>query len=163
MKAYAINPAGTSHGNELSFTTESDICHYINGESLLGFNSHVIKISPSSSAEWQIDNGYTGNGFALTDNNYGGYVEFSITLSNTAKMTFWTKSLNPGYQNRTPVVTIDGIQINTTLIDGSTSYSYWMKLETQNIPAGNRTIRISFPQISTYYEYYIDEIEFRCQ
>ena len=78
-------------------------------------------------------------------------------------MTFWTKSLNPGFSNRTPEVTIDGIKSNTAIIDGSETYNNWMQLETQNILPGNHTISINFTRVSTYYSYYIDEIEIWCQ
>jgi len=138
-------------------------CSAINGESLTNITTFVDKISPSSSAAWSIGSGYNGNGFALTQSCYGGYIEFSVNLSNTTKMTFWTKSINPGYSNRTPEVTVDGIISNTTMIDGSASYTNWMQLETQNILPGNHTIRINFTHVSTYYSYYIDEIEFWCQ
>jgi hypothetical protein len=163
VRAYATNSYGTSYGNQVSFKTKASLCGYYNCESLSGFNTYVDKISPSSTAAWNVGSGYSGNGFALTQSCYGGYIEFSINLSNITKMTFWTKSLNPGYPNRTPVVTVDGITSNTILTDGSSDYTYWMQLETQNILPGNHTIRINFTHVSTYYSYYIDEIEFWCQ
>jgi hypothetical protein len=141
----------------------SEPCTSINGESLINLNTFVYKISTSSSAAWDVGSGYNGDGLALTQSCYGGYIEFSINLSNTSKMTFWTKSINPGYSNRTPEVTVDGIISNTTMIDGSASYTNWMQLETQNILPGNHKIRINFSRISTYYSYYIDEIEIWCQ
>jgi len=163
VRAYATNSYGTSYGNQVSFKTKATLCGYYNCESLAGFTTYVDKISPSSSAAWSIGSGYNGNGFALTQSCYGGYIEFSINLSNATKMTFWTKSINPGYSNRTPEVTVDGIISNTTMIDGSASYTNWMQLETQNILPGNHTIRINFTRVSTYYSYYIDEIEIWCQ
>jgi|TARA_B110000967_G_C18831391_1_gene534296 hypothetical protein len=138
-------------------------CILINCESLINTTTYVDVISPSSTAAWYIGSGYTGNGFALTQSCYGGYIEFSINLSNTSKITFWTKSINPGYSNRTPEITVDGITSNTTMIDGSESYTNWMLLETQNILPGNHTIRINFTHVSAYYSYYIDEIEIWCQ
>lgn len=163
VRAYATNSYGTSYGNQISFKTNASLCSSINCESLTGFNTYVDKISTSSSANWNLGPGYKGNGFNLTQSNYGGYIEFKSNLSKTSKMTFWTKSVNPGYPNRTPDVTINGIRINTTIIDGSTSNSNYMKLETINILPGNNTIRIEFSRVSTYFSYYIDEIEFWCQ
>lgn len=147
-----------------SFDVSNSVpCSLINGESLSNLTTFVDKISPSSSAAWSIGSGYNGNGFSLTQSCYGGYIEFSINLSNTSKMTFWTKSINPGYSNRTPEVTVDGIISNTAIIYGSASYTNWMQLETQNILPGNHTIRINFTHVYTYYNYYIDEIEIWCQ
>ncbi len=138
-------------------------CSIINGESLSNLSTYVDKISPSSPANWQIGSGYSGNGFVLNESCYGGYIEFSKNTSSLSKMTFWTKSLNPGFSNRTPIITVDGITNTTELINGSADYTYWMQLETQNILPGNHTIRINFPSVSTYYSYYIDEIKFWCQ
>lgn len=138
-------------------------CSIINCETLSNTTTYVDKILPSSSTAWYIGSGYLGNGFALTQSCYGGYIEFSKNITSLSKMTFWTKSINPGYPNRTPIVTVDGIISNTTMINGSSDYTYWMQLETQNILSGNHTIRINFTHISTYYSYYIDQIEIWCQ
>lgn len=138
-------------------------CSAINGESLTNITTFVDKISPSSSAAWNIGSGYSGNGFTLTESCYGGYIEFTKNTSSLSKITFWTKSLNPGFSNRTPEVTIDGIKSNTVRINDSETYTNWMQLETQNILPGNHTIRINFTHVSTYYSYYIDEIEIWCQ
>jgi len=138
-------------------------CSIINGESLGNLTTYVDKISPSSTASWNVGSGYSGNGFTLTQSCYGGFIEFSKNTSSLSKMTFWTKSLNPGFSNRTPEVTVDGIKSNTAIIDGSETYTNWMQLETQNILSGNHTIRINFTHVSTYYSYYIDEIEIWCQ
>ena len=137
-------------------------CSVINCESLSNLTTFVDKISPSSTAAWNVGAGYSGNGFSLTESCYGGYIEFSKNISSLSKITFWTKSLNPGFSNRTPEVTIDGIKSNTAMIDGSETYTNWMQLETQNILPGNHTIRINFTHVSTYYSYYIDEIEIWC-
>jgi hypothetical protein len=162
VRAYATNSYGTSYGNELLFKTKASSCNYINCESLSGFNTFVDKISSYTDSNWSVGSGYLGKGFALTNSfNLGGYVEFSINLSKITKMTFWTQSLNPGYQNMTPEISIDGILTKTTLIDGSYSYTKWMQLETQNILPGNHKIKINFTR--SYYECYIDEIEFWCQ
>lgn len=163
VRAYATNSYGTSYGSQISLKTKSTLCSYYNCESLAGFTTYVDKTSSSSNAAWRVASGYNGKGFALENNNYGGFIEFSINISNITKMTFWTKSINPGYQNRTPEVTVDGIISSTKIIDGSKDYTKWMQLETQNILPGNHTIRINFTHVSTYYYYYIDEIKFWCQ
>jgi hypothetical protein len=162
-RSYASNSFGTSYGNQVSFKTKALLCGYYNCESLTDFTTYVDKISPSSSSAWVIGSGYNGSSFNLIESCYGGYIEFSKNLSNTAKITFWTKSINPGYSNRTPEVTVDGVISNTTIIDGSSSYNNWMQLETQNILPGTHTIRINYTHISTYYSYYIDEIKIWCQ
>jgi hypothetical protein len=163
VRAFASNSHGTSYGNQVLFKTKASLCGYFDCESLLGFNTHVEKLSTSSSASWDLGRGYLGKGFELNGNNLGGYIEFSINFSNTTKMTFWTKSINPGYPSRTPVVTVDGVISKTSLINGSSHFTNWMKLETDNILSGNHTIRINFTRITTYYVYYIDEIEFWSQ
>lgn len=137
-------------------------CQIINGESLNNIKSYAYKISPSSNPNWSIGKGYDGNGFALTDRCYGGYIEFPITLTKGSKITFWTKSVNLGYPNRTPEVTLDGTILNSDIIDESESNKNWMRLETGIIPSGNHLIRINFEPVSTYYSYYIDEIEIWC-
>ena len=138
-------------------------CSLMNCETLSNISTYVDKISPSSTAAWYIGSGYLGNGFALTQSCYGGYVEFSKNIESNSKMTFWTKSINPGYPNRIPIVTVDGVTSNTTMIGDLSDYTPWMQLETNNILPGNHTIRISFTHVSTYYSYYIDEVEFWCQ
>ena len=163
VRSYANNSFGTSYGKQVSFKTRAALCGYHNGESLADFTTFVDKISPSNTATWSLGDGHKGKGFVITQSCYGGYIEFSMNFSNTTKITFWTMSLNPGYSNRTPEVTVDGIISNTTMINGSTTYTNWMQLESQNILPGHHTIRINFPHISTYYNYYIDEIEIWCQ
>lgn len=161
VRAYAQNEVGTAYGDQKSFTT-SDLnpCGSNNCQSLNGFNTYVDKISSSSTAAWQIGTGYSASGLSLTQSCYGGYVEFTTPNSNTIKITFWTKASNAGYPNRTPIVTVDGIIYNTTMINGS-NYD-WMQLETDTFPSGNHTIKINFTHVSTYYNYYIDEIQFLC-
>jgi hypothetical protein len=164
LRAFAINSLGIGYGNQVSFTTLDQLCDYMNCESLSGITTYVDKISPSSSVSWSIGEGYKNQGFALEGSNYGGYIEFTRTFANPVEMTLWTKSINPGYPNITPVVTLDGTELPTIMIDGSTGYTFWMKLQVNTIiGAGTYKIRIEFPHRSTYFDYYIDEIEFRCQ
>jgi hypothetical protein len=138
-------------------------CNSWNCESLANFSFDVDIISSSSPASWYIGQGYSGNGFALTESAYGGHIEFALNTSMISKITFWTKSINPGFQNRTPTVTVDGRLINTSLINGSEEYTNWMQLETEEIAKGNHTIRIDFTYIFTYYDYFVDEIQVWCK
>ena len=62
-----------------------------------------------------------------------------------------------GYPNRIPIVTIDGNQIATTILNANVTGSY-IKIKTSNIIFGSHVIRIEFDHVSTYYQYFIDEI-----
>jgi hypothetical protein len=138
-------------------------CQQNNGETLNNITTFVDKISSSSTAVWAIGEGYKGKGFVLSQPSYGGYIAFPINISTASKLTFWTKSLNPGFSNRMPEVTINGAISNLTMIDGSVSYTNWMQLETQKIPPGNYNVRIDFTHVSVYYSYYVDEITVWCE
>lgn len=156
VRAYAINSNGISYGEEINFTTKATLAKYFNCETLEGFNLFVDKLSSSRDEKWVIGNGFKGKGLVLSGPNYGGYIEFSINLSKTSYMTFWTRSVDPGYPNRDPEVYIDGINLNFEIIENEG----WMKIKTKNIFSGNHLIKINYPHISRYYDYYIDEIEF---
>lgn len=129
-------------------------------ESLTNVTSFVYKISPSSTAAWRISSGYNENGFVLTEPCYGGYIEISASLDRASKITFWTKSYNPGFQNIQPQIEIDGIITKSSIIDGSTDGGNWMRIESELISIGLHAIKIHFTPISSYYQYYIDEIQF---
>ena len=137
-------------------------CQSISCETLNNTTWYVDKISPSSTAVWNLGSGYSGNGFTLTESSYGGYIELPISILRNSKLTFWTKSLNPGASNRTPIVTVDGTVIGTAMIDGSTEYTNWMQIETEILKPGTHVVRFNFTHTSTYFQYYIDEIEIWC-
>jgi len=141
----------------------SSPCSRLNGESLSNVSTFVDKISPSSAASWVNASAYSGNGFVLSGPCYGGYIEFNINISKKSKITFWTKSVSSGFPNRTPQVTVDSEIIETELINGSTDTNNWMQLEFGMLSLGAHTVRIDFTSVSTYYRYYIDEIELWCQ
>jgi hypothetical protein len=132
-------------------------------ESLNGFTRGVYKISPSSTADWYVGEGYSGNGFALTQSCYGGYIEFSVIATSPSKLSFWTKSGNPGYPNRMPEVIINGSIMDAYLIESTAENSDWIQLETGRIESGIHTVRIDFTPVSTYYSYFIDELEIWCE
>ena len=166
-RAYATNSYGTSYGNQVSFATQPILCDSNNCESLNGFTTWLDTLGYPN-AHWYIGPGYIGNGIVLTSNTaYGGYIEFSNTLSNTGYMTFWSKcylgSGNPGY---IPQVLIDGTLTSTpSVIFGTAGVGYgntWIHLQTQNILPGIHTIRINLPHSGQTWEAIIDEIQFWC-
>jgi hypothetical protein len=138
-------------------------CILNNCETLNNITTFVDKISPSSNARWEIGNGYINNGFELNGSSYGGYIEFTKNITSPSKMTFWTRSLNLGYSNQVPKVLIDGVEQDVKIIAGSTDFSDWMQIETKTITPGNHSIKIEYSEISSYFNYFIDEIEFWCK
>lgn len=132
-------------------------CETNNCESLNGVNSFV---SSWNNAYWQIGNGYFGNGFAIQQGNYGGFIEFTNSNPNTTKISFWTKTTDN--QNRVPDVTLNNVLYNTFMINGSAYGNNWMQLETESFPAGYYNVKINFPDVSHTSYIYIDEIEFWC-
>lgn len=169
LRAFAVNSSGTAYGNEISFVTlETDQtlipCYSMDCESLDDITNEVYTISSSADDAWSIDEGYSGNGFFLSTGSYGGYIEFSLNIPSQSKVTFWTKSMNPGNYGQIPVFTVDSLVSTLKFIVGQNNpYGDWVQLETEDLDPGNHTIRIEFPQIQTSYSYWIDEIEFWCQ
>lgn len=163
VRSYSTNSFGTSYGSQIRFRTRKIICNYLNCESLDGFTTFVDKIRPSDKSSWFIGQGKVGNGFILNEPSYGGSIEFSINNTQSTKLRFWTKSLNVGFPNLIPVVTIDGRPTNLLIVDGSQEYSKWMQLESQIILSGRHTVKINFVRNSSFFSYYIDEIEFYCE
>ncbi len=141
---------------------ENSACFNLNGESMNNVTSKVEKSSPSSPDSWSIGNGYKGRGFTISGYSLGGEISFNFTSTFNSKMTFWTKSINAGYSNIEPDVLIDGNNIKTYTIDGDASSADWMQLETSLINSGTHNVTIKFPRTSTYYSYYIDEIQIWC-
>lgn len=124
-------------------------------ESLLGFNTFA-DVS-ASAIGWHIGDGYSGDGL-LVSSAKGGYIQFNKIINQDVVMTFWTKSMNPGFSNRFPEVFINGNIINSSLIEGKEDYGKWMKIQTAQLPVGNCTIKILFSTTTTFYNLYIDEI-----
>ena len=137
-------------------------CQKINGESLDNITSYVERVSPSSPETWSVGAGYRGKGFVLNEYSYGGGMTFPIVLTSKSKMSFWTKSINSGYPNRSPIVYLNGQRVKTYVIEGDVSRADWMQMETDAIGSGNYQINIQFERISTYYSYYLDDFEFWC-
>lgn len=143
--------------HHVQITKNATLAKYFNCEKLEDFNLLVDKLSSSRNEEWEVGNGFIGKGLVLSSPNYGGSIEFYINFSKNSYMIFWTKSVNPGYPNRNPEVYIDGINSNYKVIENN---SGWMKIATEKIYSGNHLMKINYPHISTYYDYFIDEIEF---
>jgi hypothetical protein len=152
----------TSRANPLDIKN-GQFCFYNDCSSLLDVSSYVEPVSASDNASWVIDGGYTGTGWAIMNAAPGGYVEFTVNANSQAKLTFWTRSLNPGYANITPELYVDGILYELEIIDGETTYTKWMQVESTLMEAGNHLIKINFPNNSTYAQYFIDEIRLWCK
>lgn len=133
------------------------IVDYKSCESLVGLSTFVDQISPSNPMYWEVTTGYSGNGFAIIGNSYGGYIEYLQNFTGNSYIEFYCKAFQMGYANRIPTFSIDGTIIPTTLLNSNVTGSY-VKLRTENISSGNHVVKIDFSHVSTYYQYYIDEI-----
>ena len=171
VRAYATNSAGTSYGNQVSFTTtvpSASLISINNCESLIGITSLYSGFS-STSAVWGISSsGYSASCWVAPDPIHSGslgtaigthYVQFSHTFSNIGYLEFWLNTYNPGYNNLFPTIYIDGVaQPTPVMIGGSSSSFNFMKVQSSDISAGLHTIKIQF--IGSYYVFKIDEINF---
>jgi len=138
-------------------SSQFTIVDYKPCESLAGISTFVDQISPSNPMNWEVGTGYSGNGFAIIGNSYGGYIEYIQNFSGNSYIEFYCKAFQMGYPNRIPTFSIDGTTIPTTLLNSNVTGSY-IKLRTDNISSGNHVVKIDFTHVSTYYQYYIDEI-----
>jgi hypothetical protein len=134
--------------NDARQNSKITLFDYIDCNSLLGF---------SGSPGWQNMDGYIENGLFL-GNSTSASLLFSRATEYDFVITFWTKSINPGFPNIKPEVIVDGEQINSVITDGSDDYGSWMKVQTASIAKGSRNIEIRFVSGYTFYNYYIDEI-----
>jgi hypothetical protein len=172
VRAYAINAAGTSYGNQISFTTSQALATLVGVNDCSSLNGVTSSYrywdgSGYSFSPWSItNNGYINSCWIAPNNQVGSYspigthyIQFDKVFTNNSYITFWTKTYNPGYANITPVIYVDGIaQASPTMIAGSTSSLDFMKLQSSDISAGSHTIKIEFN--CQYRTIYIDEIEF---
>ena len=172
VRAFATNSTGTAYGNQISFTTSSPAPVLVGTEScnsLTGVSSMYNGMNGTSSS-WGISStGYNGQCWVAPDPNNSGqlgtvvganhYVQFNRNFSNDGYIEFWVNTYNPGYNNLTPVISVNGAGIgNATVIGGQSSSFYWMKVRSPTFQAGNNTIRILLS--GSYYVLKIDEIEF---
>lgn len=171
-RAYASNGIGTAYGNQVMFITSPSAAIVVetnNCSSFAGINSLYYGMN-GTSAPWGIStNGSTGNCWSAPDPLNAGqlgtvvgsnhFVEFNRNFQNQGYIEFWVNTYNPGFNNLNPTISLNGSSIGTcTIIGGQPSSFYWMKVRSPILQAGSNTIRISFN--GSYYELYVDEIEF---
>jgi hypothetical protein len=130
---------------------------YINCESLSDVTHE--KYYFDETLNWSIGSGYENNGW-VASNCKGGFVEFNVELSERSILTFWTKTVNPGYMNEIPVVTIDGSVYELTQFAGFENSSDWIRLKTLSIMPGTHVVKIDFPADNSLKSYHLDEIVF---
>lgn len=140
-----------------SFNAQYTVVDYKPCESLSGISTFVDQVSPSNPMFWEVLNGYSGNGYGVIGSCYGAYIEYLQNFSGNSYLEFYCKAFQMGYSNLTPVVTIDGMALTTTLLNTNTTGSY-IKLRTSNINPGNHVVRIEYGHTGMYYQYFIDEI-----
>jgi hypothetical protein len=173
VRAYASNSIGTSYGNQISFTTISNVASNIGNNdcsSLSGINSLYYGYNGTSD-EWGIDfdMAYNGgcfiapkpNNFGYLGSTYGSnhFVEFNKNFNSQGYMEFWVNTYNPGQNNLIPTIIINGNSIGNAIMIGGAANSFsWMKVRTPIIPAGFNNIKISFN--ATYIPLRVDEVSF---
>ncbi len=171
VRAYATNSIGTSYGSQISFTTSMPAATFVgsnNCSSLSGVSSSFRYWNGTSYtyAPWSISNsGYSGSCWVAPDPNKTStangthYVQFNRTFSKNGYIEFWVNTSNPGYNNLTPNIYIDGIaQSSPSMVGGQTSSFYFMQVKSSNISAGTHSIKIEFNGAN--YVFKIDEIAF---
>ena len=177
VRAYATNSIGTSYGNQLSFSTLSDVTPPAtatligtdNCSSLSGVNSSYRRWNGSAYtySPWTISNsGYSGSCWLAPDPSLTGtgaigthYVQFNKTFSDSGYIEFWLNTSNPGYNNIYPTIFIDGVAQNTPVkIGGQLSSFYFMQVRSEIITSGTHSIKIEFN--GSYYIFKIDEIAY---
>jgi hypothetical protein len=165
-RAYATNSMGTSYGQTISFTTVSapdalvgnNSCNSLSGLTAMyiSWGGSNYQASPMCIA----NNGYSGS--CINDcasNALGAYVEFSRNFSSSGHIRFRSRAYD-GNSIRVPLVYLDGSSITATDLNPNASANEWHQIKSSNIPSGQHVIRIEWSQISTFYDYSIDEIEF---
>lgn len=141
-----------------------------NCSSLNGINSSYTYWTGTvyTTTPWLVFNNGFLNEYIKADNPsltgtdaLGGFIEFQYTFTNNGFIKLWVKTPNPGSNNIIPQLYIDGVlQTTPQIIGGSISSFDWMQIQTVNIPAGAHTIKFLWPQVSQFYYYSVDEIEF---
>ena len=165
-RAYATNSAGTSYGELKSLTTlsvpdvlvETNNCNTLDGISALftywqgsGYQSSPMCIA---------DNGFAGSCINDCVNNpLGASIEFQRTFTQTGHIRFRSRAFD-GNTIRLPSVKVDNVVIGTDDLNlGDPAYN-WHQIKSDIIGSGTHTIQIEWSQVSTYYDYSLDEIEF---
>ncbi len=165
-RAYATNSAGTAYGVTKALTTlsipdvlvETNNCNTLNGISALyiSWQGSGYQSSPMCIA----NNGFIGSCINDCVNNpLGASVEFQRTFTQAGHIRFRSRA-NDGNSIRLPSVKVDNIVIGTDDLDlGDPAYN-WHQIKSDNISSGTHTIRIEWSQVSAFYDYSLDEIEF---
>jgi hypothetical protein len=172
VRSYATNSIGTAYGNQINFTTPTPTALLVgsnNCSSLNGITSLYYGMN-GTSAPWGLSNtGYSGACWVAPDPNKSGqlgtvvgsnhYIQFNRNFTNQGYIEFWVNTYNPGFNNLTPIISVNGVALgNATMVGGQSSSFYWMKVRSPVIQAGNNTIRILLS--GSYYVLKVDEIEF---
>ena len=165
-RAYATNSMGTSYAQTISFTTASapdalvgsNSCNSLSGLSALyiSWGGSNYQTSPMCIAS----NGYSGS--CINDcvsNALGASLEFSRNFSSSGHIRFRSRAYD-GNSLRVPAIYVDGTSLSATDLNASASANDWHFIKSSNIASGQHIIRIEWSQISTFYDYSIDEIEF---
>lgn len=130
---------------------------YLNCESLLNVTREKYYFQQTQ--DWAVSTGYENNGW-VASNCQGGFVEFDVNLTERAILTFWTKTVNPGYSNEIPVVTIDNEIYELEQFEGTENSDDWIRLKTLSVMPGNHVVKIDFTVGNSLVSYYLDEIIF---
>jgi hypothetical protein len=165
-RAYATNNLGTSYGNMVTFTTasvpdvlvETNNCNTLNGISALfvSWQGSGYQSSPMCIA----NNGFIGS--CINDcvsNPLGATIEFQRTFTQVGHIRFRSRAYD-GNTIRVPTIYIDNSIIGATDLNAGSPANNWHLIKSDNIASGPHTIRIVWSQVSVYYDYSLDEIEF---
>ena len=172
-RPFVVNKKGISYGEVKSIEYDlssngGEVKGNYNCESLNGITSFYSGMN-ANGASWGVSgNGYSGSCWVAPEpNNYGElgtaigkhYVQFNRDFEKQGYIEFWVNTYKAGYFNLIPRIKLNGVEIGSaTMIGGQQSSSYWMKVRSPIIQAGNNTIIIWLS--GDYYVLKIDEIEF---
>ena len=130
---------------------------YLNCESLSTISHEKYYFQQTQG--WEVTAGYENNGW-VASNCQGGFVEFEVNLTERAVLTFWTKTVNPGYASEIPIVTINQAIYELEQIEGTENSDNWIRLKTLSIMPGYHVVKIDFPLGNSLVSYYLDEVIF---
>ena len=89
--------------------------------------------------------GFTGSGFANTDNAVGNYIEWTIDVPQTGLYDLQWRFANGGSSNRSGLVSINGFAEPTSVdLDSTGDWTVWQEssIETVTLTQGTNTIRL---------------------
>ena len=164
------NASSTQSGidNDCSGQVEEDeeippySCWYNDCSSLANTDSDVTSVLCDN---WYISpNGYQGNCF---NTDCAGWIEFDYNQSDPFTIRYWMVAYDAGsWVQYAPNIEYNGTSVESVIITGDNmggDGEDWHQRETEVIPAGSGTIRITFSLGgSSWYSRRLDEIEFMC-